>query len=118
GADRCALSRGTRSRAAARAAAGQHHLGRANAERVLQRLVVVAAGAGAGHGAYPRFARARHHGARRVRQPARAQVGVSMSAILEVSNLQVSYYTELGRAKALDGVSYTLKAGEKMGRVG
>jgi len=41
-----------------------------------------------------------------------------MTTILEVSNLQVSYYTELGRANALDGVSYTLKAGEKMGLVG
>src|SRR5439155_3040528 len=41
-----------------------------------------------------------------------------MTTILEVSNLQVSYYTELGRANALDGVGYTLKAGEKMGLVG
>src|SRR5439155_7984926 len=41
-----------------------------------------------------------------------------MTTILEVSNLQVSYYTELGRANALDAVGYTLKAGERMGLVG
>ena len=41
-----------------------------------------------------------------------------MTTVLQVNDLQVSYYTELGRAKALDGVSYTLKAGEKMGLVG
>jgi peptide/nickel transport system ATP-binding protein len=41
-----------------------------------------------------------------------------MASVLEVRDLQVSYYTELGRAKALDGASYSLKAGEKMGLVG
>src|SRR5689334_285870 len=41
-----------------------------------------------------------------------------MSAILKVENLQVSYYTDAGRAIALDGVSLTLEAGEKLGLVG
>ena len=38
--------------------------------------------------------------------------------VLKVSNLQVSYYTDLGRATALDDVSFTLEAGEKLGLVG
>ena len=41
-----------------------------------------------------------------------------MDPVLKVKDLQVSYFTELGRAKALDGVSYTLNAGEKLGLVG
>src|SRR5689334_19528608 len=41
-----------------------------------------------------------------------------MSAILKVENLQVSYYTDAGRATALDGVNLTLEAGEKLGLVG
>ena len=38
--------------------------------------------------------------------------------VLRVSNLEVTYYTDAGRAKALDDVSFTLNAGEKLGMVG
>ncbi len=38
--------------------------------------------------------------------------------ILRVENLEVTYYTDAGRAKALDDVSFTLNAGEKLGMVG
>jgi peptide/nickel transport system ATP-binding protein len=38
--------------------------------------------------------------------------------VLRVRGLEVTYYTDLGRAKALDDVSFTLKAGEKLGMVG
>jgi len=40
------------------------------------------------------------------------------SPVLDVRNLEVTYYTDLGRAKALDDVSFTLNAGEKLGMVG
>src|SRR5689334_7191030 len=40
------------------------------------------------------------------------------SVVLQVKNLQVSYYTDAGRARALDGVDLTLCAGEKLGVVG
>ena len=38
--------------------------------------------------------------------------------ILQVRNLEVTYYTDAGRAKALDDVSFTLEAGQKLGMVG
>ncbi len=38
--------------------------------------------------------------------------------VLEVVDLHVTYYTDSGRAKALDSVSLTLNAGEKLGLVG
>jgi len=38
--------------------------------------------------------------------------------ILRVEDLVVTYYTDLGRARALDNVSFTLEAGMKMGMVG
>lgn len=41
-----------------------------------------------------------------------------MTPVLTVHNLQVTYYTDTGRARALDNVTFTLNAGEKMGLVG
>jgi oligopeptide/dipeptide ABC transporter ATP-binding protein len=41
-----------------------------------------------------------------------------MKPILQVTDLQVSYYTDAGRARALDGVSLELHEGEKLGLVG
>lgn len=38
--------------------------------------------------------------------------------VLRVEGLEVTYYTDLGRAKALDDVSFTLNSGEKLGMVG
>jgi len=38
--------------------------------------------------------------------------------VLRVRNLEVTYYTDAGRAKALDDVSFDLGAGEKLGMVG
>ncbi|HUI72955.1 MAG TPA: ABC transporter ATP-binding protein [Spirochaetia bacterium] len=40
------------------------------------------------------------------------------SPVLEVTDLRVSYYTDAGRAVALDGASLTLGPGEKLGLVG
>ena len=49
--------------------------------------------------------------------PRRPQPAVA-SPVLQVRNLEVTYYTDAGRAKALDDVSFTLEAGEKLGMVG
>jgi oligopeptide/dipeptide ABC transporter ATP-binding protein len=38
--------------------------------------------------------------------------------VLRVQGLEVTYYTDLGRAKALDDVSFSLGAGQKLGMVG
>ncbi len=38
--------------------------------------------------------------------------------VLKVVDLQVTYYTDAGRAKALDNVTFNLDAGEKLGLVG
>jgi len=38
--------------------------------------------------------------------------------VLRVENLEVTYFTDAGRAKALDDVSFTLQAGQKLGMVG
>jgi peptide/nickel transport system ATP-binding protein len=45
-------------------------------------------------------------------------MATSNSTVLEVKNLQVTYYTDAGRARALDGVNLNLNAGEKLGLVG
>src|ERR1041385_6099983 len=57
-------------------------------------------------------------GGRNNRQSSKLCQGVSMNPVLQVNNLQVSYYTDAGRARALDGVSLTLDVGEKLGLVG
>jgi peptide/nickel transport system ATP-binding protein len=41
-----------------------------------------------------------------------------MTPVLRVQHLQVTYYTDAGRAKALDNASFSLEAGEKLGLVG
>src|SRR6476659_10642333 len=41
-----------------------------------------------------------------------------MKPILQITDLQVSYYTDAGRATALDDVTLTLNEGEKLGLVG
>jgi peptide/nickel transport system ATP-binding protein len=41
-----------------------------------------------------------------------------MNPVLQVNDLTVSYYTDAGRATALDKVSLALQAGEKLGLVG
>jgi len=38
--------------------------------------------------------------------------------VLQVSGLEVTYYTDMGRARALDNIGFTLGAGEKLGMVG
>ncbi len=55
--------------------------------------------------------------------PTRAHVVLNnpqflMTPVLQVNNLQVTYYTEGGRVRALDGVNLELDSGEKMGLVG
>ena len=55
--------------------------------------------------------------------PPRARTAGSANAdlsgpVLRVEGLEVTYYTDLGRAKALDNVSFSLKSGEKLGMVG
>lgn len=55
-----------------------------------------------------------------IRQSAagRTEEAVPGNPVLQVRNLEVTYYTDAGRAKALDNVSFTLNAGDKLGMVG
>src|SRR6478672_11753407 len=53
----------------------------------------------------------------RVKKAGSANAGVT-EPVLRVEGLEVTYYTDLGRAKALDDVSFTLNSGEKLGMVG
>jgi oligopeptide/dipeptide ABC transporter ATP-binding protein len=48
----------------------------------------------------------------------RSGTAAATDPILRVEDLVVTYYTDLGRARALDKVSFTLEAGLKMGMVG
>ncbi|WP_421726455.1 ABC transporter ATP-binding protein [Bauldia sp.] len=53
------------------------------------------------------------------RPEAKTSVKATTAApVLQVRNLEVTYYTDAGRAKALDDVSFTMPAGQKMGMVG
>jgi len=52
------------------------------------------------------------------RSTPRTAATFSGTPVLRVEGLEVTYYTDLGRAKALDSVSFTLQAGEKLGMVG
>ena len=54
----------------------------------------------------------------RDRRKAMTQPAAATAPVLDVRNLAVTYYTDSGRARALDDVSFTLKAGEKLGMVG
>jgi peptide/nickel transport system ATP-binding protein len=42
----------------------------------------------------------------------------SVPPVLQVKHLEVTYYTDAGRAKALDDVTFNLRPGEKLGMVG
>ncbi|WP_029076560.1 ABC transporter ATP-binding protein [Kaistia adipata] len=45
-------------------------------------------------------------------------LAAKVEPVLRVSGLEVTYYTDAGRAKALDNVTFTLNPGEKLGMVG
>jgi len=52
------------------------------------------------------------------RSRATERPNAAMAPVLDVRNLAVTYYTDAGRAKALDDVSFTLRPGQKLGMVG
>jgi peptide/nickel transport system ATP-binding protein len=51
-------------------------------------------------------------------RPSRASAVKPAEPILRVEHLSVSYYVDAGRARAIDDVSFTLDAGQKLGMVG
>lgn len=52
------------------------------------------------------------------RETRRPMSSAPAGPVLQVNHLEVTYYTDAGRAKALDDISFTLNAGEKLGMVG
>ena len=54
----------------------------------------------------------------RDRAGAMARSAAATEPVLTVRDLEVTYYTDSGRARALDHVGFTLNAGEKLGMVG
>lgn len=52
------------------------------------------------------------------RTAGRETASSSAAPVLQVRHLEATYYTDAGRAKALDDVSFVLNAGEKLGMVG
>jgi oligopeptide/dipeptide ABC transporter ATP-binding protein len=53
-----------------------------------------------------------------VAAPRTQSTDLQTQTILRVNDLEVTYYTDSGRARALDHVSFTLNSGEKLGLVG
>jgi peptide/nickel transport system ATP-binding protein len=51
-------------------------------------------------------------------RPARGPARADQSPVLQVENLRVVYETPHGPVKAVDGVSFTLRPGERMGLIG
>jgi oligopeptide/dipeptide ABC transporter ATP-binding protein len=51
-------------------------------------------------------------------RPGSRPAAATQGPVLRVEHLEVTYYTDAGRAKALDDVSFTLEAGQKLGMVG
>jgi peptide/nickel transport system ATP-binding protein len=56
--------------------------------------------------------------AAQTRTSSQTKMSSKANPVLQVVDLQVTYYTDAGRAKALDNVTFNLNAGEKLGLVG